>query len=74
VKWVAIATAPGELVAEVWRGMLVEEGFSAAVSPGDTMTSYLGVTPLPCRVMVPEDQAEEARKVLAASFGTEGDE
>ena len=63
-EFVYFTTAPAELIAETWRSMLAEEGISAVLRPGDTMTGYLGVTPYPCRILVAEDQLERAREVM----------
>lgn len=36
----------------------------AIIRPGDT-TTFLGVTAMPCRLMVPEGREDEAQAVLA---------
>ncbi len=64
MKWVCIATAPDQLVAEMWRELLVGQGVAAVVRPGDT-ASYLGVSAYPCRVLVRERDLDRARGVLA---------
>ena len=69
MKWVLLTTAPDQLQAEMWRDLLVEEGFSALVRSGDT-ASFLGVSAYPCRILVPEGQRERAREVLDERLGT----
>ena len=64
MKWVCAATAPDQLVAEMWRELLVGEGIAAAVRSGDT-ASYLGVSAYPCRVLVRERDLDRAKDVLA---------
>ncbi|MBI2909859.1 MAG: DUF2007 domain-containing protein [Chloroflexi bacterium] len=64
MKWVVLATAPDQLSAEMWQDRLREEGIPAMIKPGD-VTSFLGVTSVPCRVMVPEDRLGEAQEMLA---------
>lgn len=54
----------------MWRDLLVSAGIPALVRPGDT-ASFLGVRAYPCRVMVMEDQAEEARRLLEGHIGHE---
>ena len=64
MKWVCVATAPDQLVAEMWRELLVGQGIAAVVRSGDT-ASYLGVSAYPCRVLVRERDLDSAKKVLA---------
>jgi len=61
-RLVAVATAPSQLVAEMWRGMLHEEGIPAVVQTSDGY-AYLGALS-PCRVLVAAYQADEARALL----------
>lgn len=68
MKWAHLATAQGQLEAEMWRNLLLEEGVPAAVRQGDTM-AFLGVSVYPCRVVVAEDRLERAREVLEARLG-----
>ena len=69
MKWVLLTTAPDQLQAEMWRDLLLEEGLSALVRPGDT-ASFLGVSAYPCRILVAEGQLERAREVLDERLGT----
>ena len=62
-EWVVIATAPHQLPAEVWREFLHTNGIPSMLQAGDAV-SFLGVTPFPCRLLVPQDYAEEARRLL----------
>ncbi len=64
MKWVCAATAPDQLVAEMWRELLVGQGIAAVVRSGDT-ASYLGVSAYPCRVLVRERDLDSAKRVLA---------
>ena len=68
MKWTYLTTAPNELEALMWRDLLVEEGVSAMVRPGDT-ASYLGVSAAPCRIMVDEDQLQKAAEILESRLG-----
>jgi hypothetical protein len=70
MKWVLLATAPNQLTAEIWVEFLRGEGIPALIRASDAV-SFLGVSPLSCRVLVPDDRLREARAVLAAKF--EGD-
>lgn len=72
MKWVTLATAPDQIVAEMWRDLLVAEGVPAAVGPGDT-TSFLGVTLLPCRVIVADNELARAKELLEDQLGVELD-
>ena len=68
MHWVVLTTAPDQLSAEMWEGLLKEAGFPAVVRPGDT-ASYLGVTSSPCRLLVPQERLEEARAFLKERLG-----
>ena len=70
MRWVYLATAPDQLVAEMWRDLLVGEGIAALVRSGDT-SSFLGVSAYPCRVLVREDDHHRAKEVLESSLGHE---
>ena len=48
----------------MWCGLLRDEGVSAIIRPGDTMTFYYGVSANPCGIMVQEDELERANKLL----------
>ena len=63
VKWVLFTTAPDQLTAEVWRDLLANEGIPSIIKPGDVM-SFLGVSPMPCRILVPENLLAEAKIAL----------
>jgi hypothetical protein len=63
-RLVAVATAPSQLIAEMWRGMLQEEGIPAVVQTSDGY-AYLGALS-PCRVLVSAYQADAARSLLEA--------
>ena len=68
VRWVYLTTAPDQLTAEMWQGLLWAEGCQVMIRVGDT-ASYLGVTPAPCRLMVPAGRLEEARVLLTERLG-----
>jgi len=65
VKIIPIAEAPNEVIAEMWREVLADEGITAVVTasgPGFAFGSNaLNVHEL----LVREDQAEQAKAVLA---------
>lgn len=63
-KWKLLTVAPDQLTAEMWQEMLARKGIPAAVNPGDT-ASFMGVSPLPCRLMVAEEYLERAKQILA---------
>ena len=63
MKWVLAATAPDQLMAEMWGGLLANQGIPFRLSPGDT-SAFLGLSLRPCGIQVQEDRLEEARLVL----------
>jgi hypothetical protein len=62
-RWAVLRTAPDQLSAEIWRGLLEAEGIPATLAPGDVV-SYLGVSATPCRVLVPEALLAAAERAL----------
>ena len=71
MSWVLLTTAPSLPIAEMWRELLAAEGIPALIRPGDALTSYLGVTAYPCRIMVDAGKLEQARQVLNGGQGIE---
>ena len=70
MTWVYLTTAPDQIVAEMWREILLGEGISALIRAGDT-SSFMGVSNYPCRIMVDEDDQERAKEVLEGHLGQE---
>jgi hypothetical protein len=63
-KWVNLTTAPDQLSAEMLVELLRGEGVSAMIKPSDAV-SFLGVSGMSCRILVPSDELKEARAILA---------
>ena len=63
MQWVILTTAPDQTIAETWMEMLSDEGIEARLDPGD-VSSFLGISSRPCRVLVGEADAERARAIL----------
>ncbi len=64
MKWEYLVTAPDQLTAEMWRELLQNEGIPAMLQPRDAI-SFLGVSSMPCRLIVPEDVLNRAKEVLS---------
>jgi len=64
MKFSHAATAPDQLTAEMWLDLLREEGVPAFIEPRDSV-SFLGLSTMPCRILVPEDMVEKAKEILA---------
>ncbi|MDO8531305.1 MAG: DUF2007 domain-containing protein [Dehalococcoidia bacterium] len=64
MKWVYVATAPDQITAEMWVDLLRQEGVPAQVRAEDTF-GFLGVTPIPCRVMALNEYEPKAMALLA---------
>ncbi|MEK7214364.1 MAG: DUF2007 domain-containing protein [Chloroflexota bacterium] len=58
-----MATAPYQLQAEIWREFLQQNGIPATINASDT-TSFLGLSPFPCRLLTPAEHADAARALL----------
>ncbi|MCH7746386.1 MAG: DUF2007 domain-containing protein [Chloroflexi bacterium] len=72
MKWAQLTTAPDQLMAEMWRDLLLNEGIPAALRGGD-VSSYFGITTYPCRILVDEERVTEARETLEGYLGHELD-
>ncbi len=72
-EWVVLRTAPNQIVAELWRDLLLTGGIPATLSPADVI-SFLGVSPAPCRLLVPTGSREAAELVLAGQEPAHQDE
>lgn len=60
---VLLATAPNQMIAELWIGALRDQGIQAVMDSGDTM-SFLGLSNWPVRLLVPKDQLTTATALL----------
>ncbi len=62
-RWVHVATAPDQLSAEMWVELLRGQGIPAMIKAQDT-ASFLGLSGMACRVLVPRDHLAEATQAL----------
>jgi hypothetical protein len=63
-KWVHLTTASDQLSGEMLVDLLRRDGVAAIIKPSDAV-SFLGVSGIGCRILVPSDQLNEARAILA---------
>ncbi len=63
MKWVVFATAPDQIMAEIWVQLVRAEGIPCRLQPGDT-TNFLGVSAAPVRLMTLESEVERAAQAL----------
>ena len=68
MNWEVFATAPDQLTAESWLGLIRNAGIECKLQPGDTV-AFLGVSGLPTRIMARSDCAENALTVLNTYLG-----
>ena len=68
--WVELAVAPDQVIAEMWQEYLADQGIAVRPEAGD-ITSYLGVSTMPVRLLVAEDDLDQAQELLEA-FESEG--
>ena len=62
--WARLMTVPGLAEAEMWRGLLAEEGIVALIQPNDA-SPYLGPQSF-CHLLVPAAEAERAADLTRA--------
>ena len=72
LEWEVFATAPDQLTAESWLGLVRNAGIECKLQPGDTV-AFLGVSGLPTRIMARSDHVEIALTVLNAYLGDSND-
>ena len=72
LQWEVFATAPDQLTAESWLGLMRNAGIECKLQPGDTV-AFLGVSGLPTRIMARSDYVENALTVLNAYLGNSND-
>ena len=66
-RWVAVATAPDQIIAETWAQLVRNEG-----CPCTTISDaipFLGISATPVRLMAPQERADEARGILERFLG-----
>ena len=63
MKLVKVATAPDQLMAEMWQELLRAEGISAMFEPRGVV-SFMGLSAMPCGLLVPEEMLEDAEAIL----------
>ena len=73
MKWVVFATAPDQIMAEIWVQLVRSEGIPCRLQPGDT-TNFLGVSAAPVRLMTLEAEADRAAQVLERGEEVEEDD
>ena len=69
MPWVVVATAPHQLTAELWQQYLSDQDIPSMIEAQDAV-SFLGLTPFPVRLRVPEEHADSARELLEALLRT----
>ncbi len=62
-EWICVATAPDQLLAEMWQEVLREASIPSMLAPQDTI-SFLGVATTPVRIMVPRAMSAQAEEIL----------
>ncbi len=63
MKWEVLTTAPDQLIAESWCGLIHGAGIDCKLQPGDAV-GWMGVSVFPVRIMVDAVDIERAQGVL----------
>jgi hypothetical protein len=69
-RWELLTTAPDQLTAEIWTDILNQNGIPAVINPSDAI-SFMGVSSLPCRIMVAYGYRQQAQEILDSLQSTE---
>jgi hypothetical protein len=70
--WEYLTTAPDQTIGEMLKDMLEENGVVAMVEPEDAV-SFLGVSAIPVRLLVPIEQHDVAKQLLSEFENAETD-
>ena len=62
-NWELLTTAPDQLTAEIWLDILIQNDIPAMINPRDAI-SFMGVSSLPCRIMVAYGYCQKAQEIL----------
>ncbi|HEX5141008.1 MAG TPA: DUF2007 domain-containing protein [Dehalococcoidia bacterium] len=62
-SWINVATAPDQLTAEIWIGILQEEGIDAMLRPADAI-SFMGLSRTSCGIQVRQEDESRAREII----------
>ena len=73
MNWVVFATAPDQIMAEMWVQLVRAEGIPCRLQPGDT-TNFLGVSAAPVRLMTLETEVERAVQALERGDDQDGED
>ena len=63
MDWKVLTTAPDQLIAESWCGLILAAGIDCKLQPGDAV-GFMGVSVFPVRIMVDASDIEMAQSVL----------
>ena len=70
MQWEVLKTAPDQLIAESWCGLLQKSGIDCKIQPGDVI-GFLGISVFPVRLMVKEYDLDLASSVLKTFINEE---
>ena len=68
MQWVTLMTAPDQMTAEMWCGLVRDAGLVCRLAPGDT-SSFLGISTRPVTLQTLEAHEARAREVLEVVTG-----
>jgi hypothetical protein len=63
MEWAYLATAPDQIIAEMWVEQLVDAGIAAMIVPSDAV-SFLGVAAFGVRIQVRRRDRDHALELL----------
>ena len=63
MNWEVLTTAPNQLIAESWCGLIRSAGIDCKLQPKDAV-GFMGVSAFPVRIMVRASDVESAQSVL----------
>jgi len=72
MNWEVLTTAPNQLIAESWCGLIRSAGIDCKLQPGDAI-GFMGVSVLPVRIMVRTSHVESAQSVLDSFISAPGE-
>jgi hypothetical protein len=73
MNWKVLTTAPDQLIAESWCGLIRSAGIDCKLQPGDAV-GFMGVSVFPVRIMVDAPNIEAAQSVLDTYIAPDDEE
>jgi hypothetical protein len=73
MNWKVLTTAPDQLIAESWCELIRSVDIDCMLQPGDAV-GFMGVSVIPVRIMVDEQDIEQAQSLLDSFINADSEQ